>query len=163
MPLRQIISIYSCICLTSRSFVSARRTNPGAFTRATYLSSVVYSSSTMSKPEITKTSICNCKRIELSVTGVDKGAVLCHCDNCQRASGSAFAHNHRLLSAKMTVKRGQDLIKEYADSNTKSGKTLNRHFCSNCVSYNRCDIQWCFLLKSCRVAHCIYRAISKGL
>ena len=160
MPLRQIIAIYSCIRLTSRGFVSARRANPGAFTRAfnrvTYLS-------TMSKPEITKTSICNCKRIELSVTGVDKGAVLCHCDNCQRASGSAFAHNHRLLSAKMTVKRGQDLIKYYADSNTKSGKTLNRHFCSNCVSYNRCDIQWCFLLKSCRVAHCIYRAISKGL
>ena len=161
MPLRHPRSIYTCIRLTSRALFSAHRTNPGAFTRTKYLRPAYHT--TMSKPEITKTSICNCKRIELSVTGVDKGAVLCHCSNCQRGSGSAFAHNHRLLSAKMTVKRGQDLIKEYADSNTKSGKTLNRHFCSNCVSYNRCDTQWCFLLKSCRVAHCIYRAISKGL
>lgn len=87
-----------------------------------------------SKPQVTKSSICNCRQCELSVKGVDKGAVICHCSNCQKGSGSAFAHNHRFLPGELQIVKGKDVIKQYADSDTKSGNTLYRHFCGNCVS-----------------------------
>ena len=88
------------------------------------------------KPQTTRSAICNCKQVEISVTGVDKGAVLCHCSNCQKASGSAFAHNHRLFPSELQIVKGNDLVKQYQDRDTKSGNTLNRHFCSNCVRSN---------------------------
>lgn len=90
-----------------------------------------------SKPppqKTTRTSTCNCGQVSLSVTGIDKGAVMCHCANCQRASGSAFAYNFRLLNAEIDIVKGEDLVQLYADGDTKSGKILKRHFCGNCVS-----------------------------
>jgi hypothetical protein len=33
----------------------------------------------------------------------------------------------------MQIVKGRDNIREYKDSNTKSGVVLSRHFCSNCV------------------------------
>ena len=77
---------------------------------------------------------CLCKGVQYTVSGVDKGAVLCHCNNCQKASGSAFAHNYRFLKANIDFAKGEDLVKEYKDSNTKTGNTLSRHFCTGCVS-----------------------------
>ncbi|KAK5173535.1 uncharacterized protein LTR77_002216 [Saxophila tyrrhenica] len=84
--------------------------------------------------KVTKTSTCNCGQVEVIVTGVDKGTVFCHCDNCKKASGSAFAHNHRFTKAELQFKKGQDVVREYKDGNTKSGATVNRNFCSNCGS-----------------------------
>jgi hypothetical protein len=86
-------------------------------------------------PKITtKTSTCLCGGVALSVTGQDKGAVACHCNNCQKWSGSAFAHNYRYLKADMKVSKGEDLLKGFADSNTKTGNVLTRWFCQECVS-----------------------------
>ncbi|KAK4499786.1 hypothetical protein PRZ48_007972 [Zasmidium cellare] len=82
----------------------------------------------------TRTSTCPCKSVEIEVTGTDKGAVLCHCSNCQAQSGSAFMHNHRLTKSDMKFTRGQDFVKTYVDKNTKSGNELTRGFCSNCGS-----------------------------
>ena len=87
-----------------------------------------------SKPQTTKTSTCNCKQVEISVTGVDKGSVLCHCSNCRRASGSAFAYNIRFVPCELKFVKGQDTIRTYEDNDTKSGNVLSRHFCGNCVS-----------------------------
>lgn len=86
------------------------------------------------QPKITRHSTCLCNSVQITVTGVDKGAVLCHCSNCQRASGSSFAHNYRFLKSDLTFDKGEDLVREYADSNTKTGNTLFRHFCGKCVS-----------------------------
>lgn len=44
-----------------------------------------------------------------------------------------FAHNHRFMEAELQVKKGGDKIKEFPDKRTKSGETLFRHFCSECV------------------------------
>lgn len=82
----------------------------------------------------TRSSSCLCGAVKLTVTGQDKGAVACHCGNCQKASGSAFMHNYRFLKADMKWDKGEDMVKEYADKNTKTGNTLYRHFCSGCVS-----------------------------
>lgn len=82
----------------------------------------------------TATGSCLCQSVQYTLTGVDKGAVLCHCDNCQRVTGSAFAHNYRFLKSNIAFQKGEELVKSYLDSNTKSGNPLKRHFCSNCVS-----------------------------
>ncbi|KAK5133663.1 hypothetical protein LTR08_007517 [Meristemomyces frigidus] len=68
------------------------------------------------------------------VTGIDKGAVLCHCPNCRKASGSSFAHNYRLTKASLSIPQGAALVRTYADSATKTGNTLQRHFCGQCGS-----------------------------
>lgn len=81
---------------------------------------------------------CNCGKVALVVTGIDKLAVHCYCINCQRTTGSAFAHNHRFSEAEIEFERGEELVKQYADRNTDSGRAMFRHFCSNCVSFYDC-------------------------
>ncbi|KAK4546227.1 hypothetical protein LTR36_002364 [Oleoguttula mirabilis] len=84
------------------------------------------------QPKVTRSSTCLCNAVQLTVTGVDKGAVLCHCANCQKASGSAFAHNYRLTKAELTFEKGEDVVRRYADADTKTGNTVARHFCGTC-------------------------------
>lgn len=89
---------------------------------------------TMSKlrPTSTVTGSCLCGSVQYTCTGTDRGAVLCHCRNCQKGSGSAFAYNYRFLKAKLSFSKGADMVKEYADKATKTGNTLYRHFCKEC-------------------------------
>lgn len=77
---------------------------------------------------------CLCKGVQFTLSGQDKGAVLCHCSNCKSFTGSAFAHNYRFMKAKVEYQKGEDLVKSYKDDNTKSGKVLERFFCGRCVS-----------------------------
>ena len=88
-----------------------------------------------SAPQATKTAVCNCAKVRFTVTGVDQGAVLCHCSNCKKASGSAFAHNHVLADATITFASGADDVTAYPDGNTDSGNVWLRHFCRGCVRF----------------------------
>ncbi|KAK3114723.1 hypothetical protein LTR53_006677 [Teratosphaeriaceae sp. CCFEE 6253] len=63
-----------------------------------------------SPPKVSKSATCLCGAVSVTVTGVDKGAVLCHCSNCQRSSGSSFAHNYRFLDADITIDKGRDAV-----------------------------------------------------
>lgn len=87
----------------------------------------------------TKTAACNCGQVQVEVTGEDKEAVHCYCVNCQRATGSSFAHNHRFINAELKIKKGEDVLKQYADGDTDSGNVMFRHFCSNCVRIRLAD------------------------
>jgi hypothetical protein len=84
-------------------------------------------------PETTLSASCLCKGIHFTVKGQDKGAVLCHCNNCKSFAGSAYAHNYRMMKTTIEYQKGKDLVRSYKDSATKSGKTLERFFCSRCV------------------------------
>ena len=64
-------------------------------------------SSKPSPPKTTKSASCLCKQIQFKVTGVDRGAVACHCVNCQKGSGSAFAHNHQMTKASVEYASGE--------------------------------------------------------
>ncbi|KAL1588185.1 hypothetical protein WHR41_03013 [Cladosporium halotolerans] len=77
---------------------------------------------------------CLCKGVQFTLSGQDKGAVLCHCSNCKSFTGSSFAHNYRFMKAKVEYQKGEDLVKSYKDDNTKSGKVLERFFCGRCGS-----------------------------
>ena len=76
---------------------------------------------------------CLCKGVHFTVKGQDKGAVLCHCDNCKSFGGSAYAHNYRMMKTTIEYQKGEDLVRSYRDDATKSGKALKRFFCSRCV------------------------------
>lgn len=56
-------------------------------------------------------------------------ATFCHCSQCRRASGSAFAANATIRTADFTCTQGQALIREFESS---PGKL--RAFCSRCGS-----------------------------
>ncbi len=77
---------------------------------------------------------CLCNAIQYTVTGNDRGPILCHCSNCQKVTGSTFANNLRFMKSKLTFKSGEDKLKAHKDSNTKSGNTLSRYFCGECGS-----------------------------
>ena len=76
---------------------------------------------------------CLCKGVRFTVKGRDKGAVLCHCSNCKSFSGSTYAHNYRMMKTTVEYQKGKDLVRSYRDDATRSGKVLERFFCSRCV------------------------------
>jgi len=88
-----------------------------------------------STPSNSTSLTCLCRSVHLTLKGaVDKGAVLCHCTNCQKFSGSAFAYNHRFLHGELKVTAGEEWVRRYEDGETKTGNVLMRHFCGKCVS-----------------------------
>lgn len=97
---------------------------------------------------------CLCGAIQYEVTGDPFNYNVCHCVNCQKWGGSAFSSNpffkpevrhpdfpetcrHQQRSTyhqQVVVTKGQEFIKDYADSATKSGNTIIRKFCKECGS-----------------------------
>ncbi|KAH9479759.1 hypothetical protein JR316_0008354 [Psilocybe cubensis] len=77
---------------------------------------------------------CLCSEVEFTLTGDPFHFVVCHCRNCKQVSGSAFLANTMFKHAQLNVTRGQEFITNYADSNTLSGNTITRSFCSSCGS-----------------------------
>jgi hypothetical protein len=73
---------------------------------------------------------CLCGRVRYTVTGDAAFAGICHCRNCQRATGSAFETVMAFPSANVSV---QGELKTYEDIGD-SGKAVRRRFCPNCGS-----------------------------
>lgn len=72
---------------------------------------------------------CLCGGVRLRVTGRLGPAALCHCSQCRKANGSAFACNASVRSSYLEFVSGRDLIREFESS---PGKL--RAFCSRCGS-----------------------------
>ncbi|MEM1140431.1 MAG: GFA family protein [Pseudomonadota bacterium] len=84
----------------------------------------------MSMPQ-KQTGACACGSIRFSVQGDPVLAANCHCRDCQRATGSAFApimifwkHDFTLLSGTMS----------WHEKQADTGRTMRRTFCSDCGS-----------------------------
>jgi hypothetical protein len=79
---------------------------------------------------------CLCGAVRFSITGKLGPAGYCHCQQCRRASGSAFAANAPVRIKYFTITSGADLVREYESSPGKF-----RAFCSRCGSpmYSRRD------------------------
>ncbi len=84
---------------------------------------------------------CLCGAITVAVTDPDlytrRRGHLCHCANCRKTSGSTYGANLAIESEKVKI-TGEDKLKEYRDSNTLSGNTVSRFFCSNCGKWVWC-------------------------
>ena len=79
---------------------------------------------------------CLCGGVRFRIHGKLGPAGFCHCRQCQRASGSAFAANAPVRTRYLELSSGSDLLKEYESSPGKF-----RAFCGRCGSpiYSRRD------------------------
>lgn len=75
------------------------------------------------------TAHCLCEGVRLRITGNFGPAVICHCSQCRKASGSAFACNAPVRSKSLEFESGRDLIREFESSPGEF-----RAFCSRCGS-----------------------------
>ena len=71
--------------------------------------------------------LCGAVRYEIDAPFAD--AVYCHCSQCRRASGSAFAANAGVAKAHFKLVAGQAALRAYESSPRKL-----RWFCSRCGS-----------------------------
>ena len=73
---------------------------------------------------------CLCGNIRYTSAAEPLATVICHCINCQKASGGAYSLNLIMPKGSLDV-RGE--MTTYVDTGD-SGKTLDRNFCGACGS-----------------------------
>lgn len=71
---------------------------------------------------------CLCGAVRFAVKGRPIRMALCHCTDCQRASGGGHMPNAIFNAADVTVSGETSSYASVADS----GNTLTRHFCPTC-------------------------------
>lgn len=72
---------------------------------------------------------CLCAGVRYALAGAIGPAVYCHCSQCRRASGSAFAANASVQAADLRILQGRELLREFESSPGKF-----RVFCAACGS-----------------------------
>jgi len=73
---------------------------------------------------------CLCGKVRFTANGDAAFVGVCHCRNCQRESGSAFAVVLGFPAAAVSIQGG---VKTYTDTGD-SGKSYYRKFCPECGS-----------------------------
>jgi hypothetical protein len=76
---------------------------------------------------MTHTGSCLCGGVRFEVSGDLPQVQICHCQDCRKAQGSAFAANIPLAVADVKLLSGQDLMAAYESSPGKE-----RVFCRRC-------------------------------
>jgi hypothetical protein len=79
---------------------------------------------------------CLCGAVRFQISGQLGPAGYCHCSQCRKASGSAFAANAPVRRRYFSFTKGEEMVREYQSSPGKY-----RAFCSGCGSpvYSRRD------------------------
>lgn len=72
---------------------------------------------------------CLCGAVRYEISGPIRNIVLCHCSQCRKAQGSAYAANGIVAAADFRLLRGQGELTAFESS---PGKT--KHFCRVCGS-----------------------------
>ncbi|KXN81977.1 hypothetical protein AN958_03323, partial [Leucoagaricus sp. SymC.cos] len=75
---------------------------------------------------------CLCKNVKFEVTGDPSALIVCHCNTCQKMTGSAFMSNTFFKPEQYKFTAGEDLLTHYRDTTTDSGKAKILSFCSKC-------------------------------
>jgi hypothetical protein len=73
---------------------------------------------------------CICGNVSYKIKGEPKRVTICHCDWCQRRTGSAFGIEVVFDTEKVIV--NDEAITRYRHISDESGRWLDQHFCSNC-------------------------------
>lgn len=79
---------------------------------------------------IGRTASCRCGKLRATVTGDPVRVSVCHCLNCKKRSGSAFAVQARWPSAQVRIEGQSKTFVIVADS----GNRATFHFCPECGS-----------------------------
>ena len=78
---------------------------------------------------MTRSGSCLCGAIRYEIVGVIVGINYCHCRQCRKASGTAFATNAAVDRVALRLLKGAEQLKGFQSS---PGKT--RYFCGDCGS-----------------------------
>jgi hypothetical protein len=84
----------------------------------------------MSGTKITRTAACRCGQLSAVCAGEPVRVSVCHCYDCQRRSGSAFAVQAR-FSADAVMISGEHKVYEHVGD---SDNVADFHFCPTCGS-----------------------------
>jgi hypothetical protein len=79
---------------------------------------------------------CECGRVSFEADGAITDFSHCHCGQCRRLHGAAFATFARVPRDGFRYLRGDGDIKVYASS-----ESFNRVFCAECGSMILCDVR----------------------
>ena len=74
---------------------------------------------------------CACGAVRYECTGEPLFSLNCHCRDCQRETGSAFAPILAVLKSAFTLTQG---IAKYFELTADSGQKTRRAFCAECGS-----------------------------
>lgn len=72
---------------------------------------------------------CLCGKIRFDITGDIRNIVYCHCSECRKAQGSAFATNGIVDADRFIITSGRDALTEYQYTPIQS-----KYFCKHCGS-----------------------------
>jgi hypothetical protein len=79
---------------------------------------------------------CRCGQLKATVTGEPVRVSVCHCLNCKKRSGSAFAAQARWPAEQVVIEGRSNSFEKVADS----GNRATFHFCPECGSDVHYDI-----------------------
>ena len=74
---------------------------------------------------------CLCGAIRYEVSGEPVRIVNCHCDDCRRVTGAAFATNVFFKAEEITIIQGTPKMYQHT---ADSGSTMTKEFCEQCGS-----------------------------
>lgn len=83
-----------------------------------------------------RTASCRCGQLKVTVTGEPVRVSVCHCLNCKKRSGSAFAVQARWPEEQVAIEGRSNSFELVADS----GNRATFHFCPDCGSDVHYDI-----------------------
>ncbi len=72
---------------------------------------------------------CLCGKVRFEITSEIKDIVFCHCSNCRKAQGSAFATNANVSKDGFRFVSGEDDLTSYQSSPQRV-----KYFCKHCGS-----------------------------
>lgn len=78
----------------------------------------------------TRTAACRCGQLRAIVTGEPVRVSVCHCLDCKKRSGSAFAVQARWPTEQIAIEGQSTTWLHHADS----GNRITHHFCPECGS-----------------------------
>ncbi|MDC9714228.1 MAG: GFA family protein [Gammaproteobacteria bacterium] len=72
---------------------------------------------------------CLCGKVKFQITQKITDIVMCHCSECRRVQGTAFATNGNVENKNFKFLSGEDSLTEFKENDNKS-----RFFCKTCGS-----------------------------
>lgn len=79
---------------------------------------------------------CLCGSVEVVIHDTElftkRRGHICHCVNCRKVSGSYAASNFVLEEEKVEIADHEGTLTKFVDTQTGSGQSLDRYFCSRC-------------------------------
>ncbi len=80
--------------------------------------------------EASHTASCRCGQLRITATGEPTRVSVCHCLDCQKRSGSAFATQVRFPAEQVAIAGKSKIWSHRGDS----GNLITHHFCPDCGS-----------------------------